>query len=38
MMYIHRNDEIDKRMNVSKITNNIAQWVITVPQQGVTVG
>jgi len=24
MMYIHRNDEIDKRINVSKILNNIS--------------
>jgi len=23
MMYIHRNNEIDKRINVSKVTNNI---------------
>ena len=23
MMYIHRNNEIDKRINVSKIANNI---------------
>jgi len=33
MMYMHSNSEIDKRINVSKI----AQWVITVPQQGITV-
>ena len=38
MMHIHSNNEIDKRINVSKIANNITQWVITVPQQGVTVG
>jgi len=24
MMYIHRNNEIDKRINVSKIANNIS--------------
>jgi len=24
MMYIHRNDKIDKRINVSKIANNIS--------------
>jgi len=24
MMYMHRNDEIDKRINVSKIANNIS--------------
>ena len=24
MMYIHSNNEIDKRINVSKITNNIS--------------
>jgi len=34
MMYIHSNNEIDKRTNVSKIANNISTMVITVPQQG----
>jgi len=34
MMYIHSNNEIDKRINVSKIANNIST---IVPQQGVTV-
>jgi len=24
MMYIHRNNEVDKRINVSKIANNIS--------------
>jgi len=39
MMYIHRNNEIHKRTNVSKIANNISTMgvLITVPQQGVTV-
>ena len=32
MMYIHSNNEIDKKINVSKIANNIAQWVMTVLQ------
>ena len=30
MMNIHSNNEIDKKINVSKIANNIAQWVMTV--------
>jgi len=39
-MYIHGNNEIDKRINVSKIANNISTMSdrLIVPQQGVTVG
>jgi len=28
MMYIHSNNEIDKRINVSKIANNISTMVL----------
>jgi len=37
-MYIHSNNEIDKRINVSKIANNISTMGDKLPQQGVTVG
>jgi len=35
MMYAHvcSNNEIDKRINVSKTANNIGTMVITVPQR-----
>ena len=40
MMYIHSNNEIDKRINVSKIANDISTLGdnSSLPQQGVTIG